>query len=306
MQILILGAGAIGGYYGGRLVQAGADVTFMVRSQRAETLSKSGLVIKSALGDFCGKVKTLQQNDKCPTYDIVFLACKSYDLHSALISIQPAVENKTAIIPILNGVEQLNIISESFPFAECWGGIAKISTTLLPDGSIHQFDNVNQFVLGTLDGHLDTRAEQLISLFRAQAVDATLSHRIKNDLWDKFTFIATMAGITCLMRGAIDQILLAPSGKELITQLLNECASVSEKEGFPLEDHVFSQYLDHLVGPSFGLKSSMLRDIEKSHRTEVEHILGDMLKKAKKHSLSTPLLEIATTHVRTFELQLNN
>lgn len=305
MKILILGAGAIGGYYGGRLVQAGADVTFMVRGERAESISKNGLRIKSAMGDFCGKVNTIPPNGATAAYDIVILTCKSYDLGSALQAIHSAVDNKTVIIPLLNGVEQLNKISEIFPFAECWGGIAKISTTLLPDGSIYQFDNVNQIVLGMIDGRLNTRADELISLFKKQAVDAALSNRILYDLWDKFTFIATMAGITCLMRGSIDEILKVPSGKELIIQLLKECSTVSEREGFALEPHIFSIYLEHLVGPSFGLKSSMLRDIEKSHRTEVEHILGDMLNRAYKHDLSTPLLEIATAHVRTYEFQLS-
>ena len=306
MKILILGAGAIGGYYGGRLVQAGADVSFMVRAERANILAQNGLIIKSGLGDFSSKIKITLAGKACSDYDIIIIACKAYDLDSALDSLKSAVSNKAVIIPLLNGVKHIDKISSTYPFAECWPGLAKISTTLTTDGEIHQFDNVNQIIFGTIDGREDNRAKELVNLFRKQSVDASFSVRIKNDLWEKFTFLSTLAGITCLMRGSIDEILQVPSGKRLITQLLTECSEVSKAEGFPLEPHIFTQYLDHLVGPSFGLKSSMLRDIERAHKTEVEHILGDMLERAERLQLSAPLLAIATAHVRTFERQLAN
>lgn len=305
MKILVLGAGAIGGYYGGRLVQAGADVTFMVRAPRAKVLATSGLIIKSNLGDFSSPIKIILPNEPSPSFDIILLACKAYDLDSALDSLKSVTGNKTVIIPLLNGVKHINKISDIYPFAECWPGLAKISTTLTPEGEIHQFDNVNQLIFGSIDGHQDERAKELLFFFKKQSVDAAFSNRIKNDLWDKFTFLSTLAGITCLMRGSIDEILQVPSGRDLIAQLLTECSEVSDASGFPLEPHIFTQYLDHLIGPSFGLKSSMLRDIEKSHKTEVEHILGDMLERAQKFHLSVPLLEIATAHVRTFERQLS-
>lgn len=305
MKILVLGAGAIGGYYGGRLVQAGADVTFMVRAPRAKVLANSGLIIKSDLGDFSSPIKIILPNEPSPNFDLILLACKAYDLDSALDSLKSAVGNKTIIIPLLNGVKHINKISDIYPDAECWPGLAKISTTLTPGGEIHQFDNVNQLIFGSINGHQDERANELLFFFKKQSVDATFSNRVMNDLWEKFTFLSTLAGITCLMRGSIDEILQVPSGQDLITQLLTECSQVSDAAGFSLEPHIFTQYLDHLIGPSFGLKSSMLRDIEKSHKTEVEHILGDMLQRAHKFHLSVPLLEIATAHVRTFELQLS-
>jgi len=261
MKILVLGAGAIGGYYGGRLVQAGADVSFMVRSQRANNLIQNGLKIKSNLGDFSSPVKIVSENEHCANFDIVLVACKAFDLESALVSLKNAVGKNTAIIPLLNGVKHIDKISKTYPFAECWPGLAKISTTLTPEGEIHQFDNVNQIIFGTLNGHEDEKAAELVALFKKQAVDATFSSRIENDLWEKFTFLSTLAGITCLMRGSIDEILQVPSGQNLIAQLLTECSQVSCAEGFPLEPHIFTQYLDHLIGPSFGLKSSMLRDI---------------------------------------------
>jgi len=303
MRILVLGAGGVGGYFGGRLVEAGADVTFFVRPARARVLDEKGLRIESRLGNLTTTVKTLSDPHASMPFDLVMIACKAYDLDSSLAAIVGAVGEKTAVLPLLNGVAHIDKIGVRFPHARLWGGVAQISATLTEDGVIQHFDDVNSITFGTLAGAVDERAEALLTLFRKTPANAYHSARIMQELWDKFVFLTTLAGITSLMRASIDEILATPSGGRLIAQLIDECAAVAGAVGFRLDADKFSQYRTRLTRRGFGLKASMLRDIERGSRTEGEHILGDMFARAQRFQVSAPLLEIALTHVRTYEIQ---
>src|SRR5712692_6365590 len=136
MKVLVLGAGALGGSYGARLLEAGAEVTFLVRQQRADQLQKGGLVVQSPLGNVARTVHTIAREQVTPDYDLVLLTCKTYDLDQAIAAIAPAIGEQTGILPLLNGVATYDILDQRFGIERVLGGVAYIAATLAPSGHI--------------------------------------------------------------------------------------------------------------------------------------------------------------------------
>lgn len=300
MRVLILGAGAVGGYFGGRLVEAGADVTFFVREARSRLLAERGLRIESPLGDMSLAAKAVFDPKALTAFDLVILTCKAYDLDESLETIAGAVAPGTGVLPLLNGFAHLDRIQARFPEAKVFGGVAQISATLAEDGVVRHFGERNRLIFGVRDGGPDERLTALEAIYARTSVAATFVDDIERRLWDKFVLLATLAGITSMMRASVGDILATPSGERLIRLLLAECESVARAQGWTPSPE-FPELLSILFVRGSALKASMLRDIERGGRTEGEHILGDMLARARRARLETPALEIAATHLRAYE-----
>lgn len=301
MRVLVLGAGGIGGYFGGRLAQAGADVTFLVRDARAAQLRATGLIIESPLGEVRIPSVNVVATVRHHTADIIMLTCKAYDLGAALEAIAPAVTQGTIVLPLLNGLGHIDLIQARFPGAVVWGGLAHLGVTVTREGIVRHLNSLNSLMLGPRNGDGDGRAASFVGLFAGTPVDAQARDRIDQDLWDKFVFITTLAGMTCLMRANVGTIIDTPAGKHLILQLLAECTEVATSSGFAPQPQQLERYREQLTQVGSTSKASMLRDVENASRTECEHILGDMLARALKLKISAPLLEIAVTHMRAYE-----
>jgi 2-dehydropantoate 2-reductase len=303
MRILILGAGGVGGYFGGRLIEAGADVTFFLRAARAQRIAEHGLVVKSSLGDFRVATRMVTEPGALEPFDLLILACKAYDLDAALDRVRPAVGSGAAILPLLNGFAHLEQIQRRFPHARVWGGVARISATLAPDGVIHHFGELNEIIFGSREHARDERIAKISALFSCTPARALVSDEIERDLWDKFVLLAALAGMNCLMRASVGSILETPSGERLALQLLAECESVARAEGYSPQQEKLAGHRTLLTRRGSSLKASMLRDIERGGPTEGEHILGDMFQRAQEHGLPAPLLEAALSHVRAYEIE---
>lgn len=297
MRILVLGAGAIGGYFGARLIESGADVAFLVRPARAALLADHGLRVFAARGDFAAPVRAIVDVDA--SYDLVLLSCKAYDLDSAIASIRPAVGPATRVLPLLNGLRHLDALDGAFGPASVLGGLCHISVTLESDGAIRQFGTLERLTFGSRDGAPVPAA--IDAALRAIGPQAASSADVLGAMWDKFAFIATLAGGTCLMRGAVGEIVATAEGAALLRRLHAECAEVAAHSGHPLADDAVEAALAILTAPLSPLKSSMLRDLERGARSEGEHILGDLRRRAGDFGLDTPLLAAALTHVRVYE-----
>lgn len=297
MRILILGAGGVGGYLGGRLIEAGADVRFLVRPGRAERLSRDGLTLRSQLGDWRGPVALWREDE---TVDLIILACKAYDLAPALEAIAPAVRDGVAILPLLNGLAHLDAIQARFPGAALWGGVAHIGATLDDDGAVRHLNASNTFRFGA-PGAVDPRADLLAAALATSPVEAVHSAEILPDMWEKLVFLATLAGATCLMRASIGEIVAADGGESLLLGLLGECESVARAEGVAPRAERLSAYRRQLTEHGSPMTASMLRDIERDRPTEGDHIVGDLLDRADRHSFETPLLALCRTHLQAYE-----
>ncbi len=300
MRILVVGAGAVGGYFGGRLMQAGRDVTFLVRPRRAALIEKHGLAIRSPVGDYRRPDPPLiTQDGLADPFDLVILSCKAYDLDGAMASFAKAVGPKTAILPLLNGMRHLDALADRFGKERVLGGLCVISATLDADGSIVHLNNLHELTFGELDGSRSPRIEAIAPALIGAGFDARLSETIRQDLWEKWVFIATAAGVTCLMRAAIGDI-VAAGAADLAAGLLNECAAIATHEGFPPHAAFLEQVRATVAAPGSPLMASMLRDIEGGLPVEGDHILGDLLRRAAKPD-ERSLLRIAYAHVKAYE-----
>jgi 2-dehydropantoate 2-reductase len=305
MRILVVGAGAIGGYFGGRLAQAGKDVEFLVRPRRAEELAASGLVIRSPKGDATLRdVRTVQAGDLRGPVDVVMLSCKAYDLDSAIASFAPAVGAHTLILPLLNGMRHLDTLDQRFGRSHVLGGLCIIGATLDKEHAIVHLNDMHTLAFGEREGGDPDRAGAVAEVLRGANFDARRSDTIVQDMWEKWVFLASLAGSTCLFRGAVGDILTAPGGGECMMAILEECRSVAEVNAYPPRQESMARARNMLAAVGSSFTASMLRDIENNSMTEADHVIGDLIARASgsgQPPVPVPLLGIVYTHLKTYE-----
>jgi 2-dehydropantoate 2-reductase len=301
MRILVVGAGATGGYFGGRLLEAGCDVTFLVRPRRAAQLAETGLVIRSPKGGFRHpRPPTVQAGTLRERFDLVLLSCKAYDLEDAVRSFAPAVGPGTAVLPLLNGMRHLDVLDERFGPAAVLGGQCVISASLNEQGQIVHLNDVHGISFGERDGGRSARAVAIEATLAAARFDSRLSTAILQEMWEKWVFIAALAGITCLMRATVGDI-VAAGGADLATALLAECDSIAAAQGHALREASRQRNLATLTAPGSVFAASMLRDIERGGPTEVDHVFGDLMRRGNVSRDAGSLLRTAYLHVAAYE-----
>jgi 2-dehydropantoate 2-reductase len=303
MKFLVLGAGAIGGYFGGRLVESGADVTFLVRPNRRAQLEHDGLRIESELGNVSRVVRTALADSVAADYDIVLLTCKAYDLQSSIEAISPAVGPRTAIIPLLNGLAHFPVLDARFGAARVLGGTCMIDSILGRDGVVHHGGTLQRLVFGERDRRRSPRAEAVASVLSATAIDWSLSDDIEQVLWDKLVFLASLATVTCLFRANVREIIGAPGGREVMERALAANAEIAAREGHPPTPSGLEFARTRLTDPTGRWSASMLRDLESGGSTEADHVVGWMLDLARRHRVDETLLSLAYTHLKAYELR---
>jgi 2-dehydropantoate 2-reductase len=301
MRTLVVGAGAIGGYFGGRLAEAHQDVTFLVRPRRAEQLAGSGLVIRSRFGDVSipHPKMVLAENIHQP-FDLVLLSCKAYDLENAMESFAPAVGPETAILPLLNGMRHLEVLDARFGRERVMGGQCLIAATLNEKNEIVHLNENHNLSFGERDAPQSARTTAIEAVLSRGRFDSRLSQNILQEMWEKWVFITTGAGLTCLMRASVGDIVEA-GGADLALALLEECAAIATHEGFSPGEASRKRSRSMLTQPGSGLTASMLRDIERGAKIEADHVVGDLLRRGEKHAVSSPLLRVAYTHLKAYE-----
>jgi 2-dehydropantoate 2-reductase len=304
MRILVVGAGAIGGYFGGRLLQAGRDVTFLVRPRRASELAASGLVIKSPNGDVTlQNPPTVQADSLNQTFDVVLLSCKAFDLEDAIRSFAPAVGPTTSIIPLLNGMRHLDVLDGRFGQAAVLGGLCAIAATLNEHREIVQLAPMQSLGFGERDGRLSDRVRAIAEIMASGKIGAAASEQIIRDMWEKWVFLASLAASTCLMRAPIGHILAAPRGRDFILGMLEECSEIASAEGYAPAGPFFERARGMLTAEGSQLTASMFRDIKAGARIEADHVIGDLLARGDAAKVPVPKLRIAYTHLKAYESQ---
>jgi 2-dehydropantoate 2-reductase len=304
MKILVLGAGATGGYFAGRIAQVGADVTFLVRDRRAAQLAANGLVVKSPHGDFTVPVKFVKQPDVRPEHDLVILTCKAYDLDSAIESIRPAMGPGAHVLPLLNGLAHVDRLAAEFGAARVIGGTCGIPATLTADGEVRQLGPLHRIAYGVLPGtSADGRGkvEALHGLYKQTPIDAVLADDILLELWEKFVLLTTMASMTTLMRSAIGDVLAADEGEALVEETLAACARTAARAGYTVREKQMAAFRKLLFARGSDFAASMLRDIEGGYRVEADHIVGDMLRRARAAGVDPGPLRLAYAHLQAYQ-----
>lgn len=304
MRILVVGAGATGGYFGGRLAQAGRDVTFLVRPARAAQIRADGLRIVSPHGDVTVKPALVTAGEIAGPYDAALLSVKAYALDAALNDLAPAVGPRTMIVPVLNGMRHLDTLRARFGDAAVLGGVCVIGTTLDDQGRIVHLVPAHDLAYGELGGPISPRVADLDRAMQGAGFAARASTAIVQEMWDKWVFLAALGGITCLMRGTVGDIEAVPGGAEQATQMLAECAAIAAASGHAPGAETIARIRGMLTARGSALASSMYRDLGQQRPVEVDHILGDLLARATHLGVSTPLLRAAFTQLEIYQKRL--
>jgi 2-dehydropantoate 2-reductase len=281
MRILVVGAGATGGYFGGRLLQHGRDVTFLVRGPRAAALARDGLVVHSPMGDATldapPTVRAFELNEP---YDLILLSCKAYGLAAAVTDFAAAVGPQTAILPVLNGLAHLETLDQRFGSAHVLGGRCMIAATLDENGGVQHLNRTHALTFGERDGTSTSRLQAITAALSDAGFDARASSTIMQDMWDKWVFLATLAGITCLLRASVGNIVAAPGGTAATLALFAECCAVAERAGHTVSAMTQQHARAILTEANSTLTASMMRDLQEGHAIEADQIIGDMLARA--------------------------
>jgi 2-dehydropantoate 2-reductase len=304
MRVLVVGAGAIGGYFGGRLLQAERDITFLVRPRRAQELATAGLVIRSPTGDITLKQPpTVQADALKESFDVVLLSCKAFDLDDAIKSFAPAVGPRTSIIPLLNGMRHLDVLDESCGRERVLGGLCAIAVTLNEAREVVQLAPMQSLTFGERDGQLSDRVRAIDEIFKSGNFGAVASEHVLHDMWEKWVFLASLAASTSLMRTSLGNILVAAGGKDFVLGVFDECKAVATAEGYPPRAPFIDRTLGMLTTEGSPLNASMFRDIKAGLPVEADHVIGDLIARANAAKVPVPRLRVAYTHLKAYEKQ---
>ncbi|TDR85145.1 ketopantoate reductase family protein [Enterovirga rhinocerotis] len=303
MRILVVGAGSTGGYFGGRLAEAGRDVTFLVRPGRAAQLAKTGLVIRSPHGDATLAPKLVEADGIDAPYDLVLLTVKAFGLEGALRDIAPAIGPDTMIMPVLNGMRHVDAIGALYGGALI-GGVCKVAATLDPEGRIVQLATFQELAYGELDGSASDRTKRLDETMQGAGFSARLSPAIAREMWEKWTLLATLGGICCLMRGTVGDIEAASGGRDFVLRFLGEVVTIVETDGVAPSAAYLDTITKQLTQKGSPMASSMYRDLTSGLPVEADQILGDLEARAKRHGIDSPLVSAAYTNLRVYSDRL--
>ncbi len=304
MKILILGAGATGGYYGGRLAASGADVTFLVRPKRAGQLAADGLVIESPHGNLKTPVKTATKGTLSGFHDVVILSCKAYDLNSAVEALRPAVGPSTLVLPLLNGLRHLDTLDAAFGRERVLGGSCHLSVALGDDGKVQHLNKLHLLTYGSRSSAQTANCDALYPVLVAAGFDTKLSGNIVQSMWDKWVLLASLAALTCLFRASIGEISTAAGGRDLMLRAIDECRGAAKAEGFePGEEHL-ALIRTLLTDPTSPVVASMFRDMQRGGPIEGDHIVGDILARGAAAGLEMPVLATAYVNLQCYQNRL--
>jgi 2-dehydropantoate 2-reductase len=305
MRILVVGAGSTGGYFGGRLAQAGRDVTFLVRPARAELLKANGLQIKSPHGDVTLTPQLVIAGNIAGPFDAVLLGVKAFSLEQALDDFAPAVGPETMILPMLNGMKHVDILTARFGEKAVLGCVCKVAAVIDDEGRIVQLAEFQDLVYGEMNGTPSLRTDQLDAVMQGAIFNATLSRSIEREMWEKWILLASMGGITCLLRGNVGEIVAAPGGLDFVQRFLDEVVSVVRAVGQPPSDAFLTRAVELLTARGSIQTSSMYRDLQKGGPIEADQIIGDLLARGQRACVATPLLAAAYTHLSIYQSRLS-
>ena len=304
MRILILGAGAIGGYFGARLQESGADVTWLVRPGRLEVLREQGLRIEGPTGNLHLQVKAVTKETVKPEYDLVMLAPKAYDLDEALVSLAGAIHDRVVLLPVLNGMTHLDQLDRRYGRSRVAGGVANIGAMLRPDGTIVQLHSLHNLTMGPRAPEHEALLKTFFAHCERSNFDPVYTDNIEQQLWNKWVFLSALAASTTLFRGSIGKILATDEGEALIGEMYDEGVAIAGAWGMPIPGEAKAKAFAMLLQRGSDLTSSMYRDLTSGRKTEHEHVLGEICRKAEERGIPAPLMRAAWCHMQVENPQI--
>jgi len=304
MRMLVVGAGSTGGYFGARLAAAGRDVTFLVRPARAAQLAQDGLQVRSPAGDLALQPRLVTADRIDGPYDAVLLTVKAYALDAALRDVAPAVGPQTMVLPVLNGMRQVEAITQHFGAQAQAGCVCKVAAELDPQGRIIHLAPFHDLAYGEMSGEESARMRALDTFMQGAGFTARLSPVIQREMWEKWVLLASLGAITSLMRGNIGEVQAAPGGEAFANALLDEVVGIVQAVGTAPSESFLATARAQLTAKDSKQTSSMYRDLLKGAPIEAEQIVGDLLARGRQAGVAAPLLSAAFTHLSVYQNRL--
>ena len=295
MNIAILGAGGVGGYFGGILARAGHRVVLLARGDHLEAVRERGLEVRTPEGSFTVAVEAAGDPEELREIELAVLAVKGYSLAEIAPAARRLAERGAVVLPLLNGVEAADkLIAAGVPGDRVLGGLTEISAVRVGPGVVERRSQFQRIVLGERTGGASERAERVAAAFRETGAEARVSEDITADLWRKFAFISTMAAVCGLARSPIGPVREAPLGNLMIERALREVIAVAHARGVPLTADVEKGILGFTHSLPGFMKPSFLLDLESGGPTELDDLSGAVSRLGRLAGVETPVHDVAT------------
>ncbi|WMS43404.1 ketopantoate reductase family protein [Acuticoccus sp. MNP-M23] len=290
MKILVMGAGAVGGYFGARLQAAGEDVTLVARGAHLEAIRKNGIRLESGLGNLTQPIAATDTPADAGPADIVMFLVKLYDTAEAVEAIRPVVGAGTVVIPFQNGISARGALTEAFGVARVGGGVAYIGAEVEAPGVVRHSSSFARVVFGPFAATARAPLAALSAAFGRSGAEHALVDDINRQIWEKFIFLSAFSAITCLTRLPIGPVLADPASRELFRAAMAETLAVAMLHEPSVDPGIVEARMEMLSAPgSAGMKSSMLFDLERGRRLEVAELSGKVVALGADAGIPTPV-----------------
>jgi len=315
MKILIVGTGAVGGYFGGMLAKSGEDVTFLARGEHLKAIQEKGLYIKSINGDFNIKINAVEKPNANEKYDLIVIAVKSYDLPDACNNINGTVKNDTVLMSLLNGVDSEEIIGSIFGADNVIGSVAFIGSQILDAGVISHTAS-GMITIGELkppslpsptkgeDGG-EGRCDKILKIFERAKIPIKLSENIQKDIWAKMVWNTGFNAITALTGSLVSDVLSIPESRKIVEMAMKETVEVANKKGIKLSDDLVEKTISKTLKAG-EIKTSMLQDRENGKVMEIDSINGAIVRLGHEMNIPVPVNETLYGALKVINKRLGN
>jgi 2-dehydropantoate 2-reductase len=304
MKIAIMGAGGVGGYYGGLLARTGQEVIFIARGAHLQALRRQGLRVNSVHGDFLVAPAHATDNPaEVGPVDLILFTTKTYHTDSAALALKPMIGPDTVILPLQNGIDAAARLGTHLGLAHLVGGATWLSAALEAPGVIGQYSQFRRIVLGELDGKRTTRLEKISETLAAAGITVEMTDNISQVLWRKFVFISALSAIGCLTRVSCGEYRQVPEARAVLTEAIGEVMAVARTQGVKLDGDLVGQTLGFIDNSPPEMKPSMQRDLEAGRPSELESMIGIVSRLGQQHGVPTPVMRLAYAMLQPADLK---
>lgn len=304
MKIAIMGTGGVGGYYGGLLAQAGHEVTFIARGAHLSALREKGLQVRSVFGDFrVSPVSATDQPAQAGPVELVIVTTKTYHTDDAAHLIKPMVGPDTMVVSFQNGVDAADRIGQIVGMKHLLGGATWLSAAIEEPGVIGQYSQFRRIAVGELDGKITPRAEGLREVFQSTGATVELVPNIEQILWTKFVFISAISALGGLTRVTMGEYRDVPEARAVLTEAIREVVAVAQAKEVALAPDIVSSTLQFIDGSAANIKPSMQRDLEAGRMSELESLVGLVVRLGAKSGAATPVMNLAYAVLKPGEVK---
>ncbi len=294
MRIAIMGSGGVGGYSGGLLAKAGQEVTFIARGAHLQAIRDKGLHVKSVHGDFTvSPVKATDRPGEIGAVDLVLVATKTYHTEEAAQAIKPLIGDNTVVISLQNGIDAAERIGSAVGMERMLGGATWLSAAIEAPGRIGQYSQFRRIALGELDGRITPRAQAVASAFATTPAVVELVPNIRQMLWTKFVFISAISALGGLTRVSMGEYRHVPEAREVLAQAMAEVAAVAQACGVALDADIVAKTLSFIDAAAPDMRPSMQRDLEAGRMSELESLIGVVVRLGRERGVPTPVMRLA-------------